>query len=141
MMVSNELFEAYLRCNTKAYLQFFAKHKLFCRVNPISEWQRQNRAEYSREYVEKLFSKNPLKSYFSRCPLNFDDVPWNNNNAEHAVKAFGRGILGNIDGRTSEQGIKDYLVLLSIYQTCEYRGIDFLQFLRSGETRLSGFSN
>lgn len=64
MMLSNELFEAYLRCNTKAYLQFFAKHKLFCRVNPISEWQRQNRDEYSRAYVEKLFSNYPTECLF-----------------------------------------------------------------------------
>ena len=92
----------------------------------------------SAQKLQKRFKKNRYKLFTF---LEFNDVPWNNNNAEHAVKAFGRGIRGNIDGRTSEKGIKDYLELLSIYQTCEYRGIDFLQFLRSGETRLSGFSN
>lgn len=73
--------------------------------------------------------------------LDHDNVPWNNNNAEHAVKAFGRGIRDDIGGRTNERGIADYLVLLSICQTCEYRGIDFLGFLRSGETRLSGYQS
>lgn len=71
--------------------------------------------------------------------LEHDNVPWNNNNAEHAVKAFGRGLRDDIDGRTNERGIADYLTLLSIYQTCVYRGMDFLGFLRSGETRLSAF--
>jgi hypothetical protein len=71
--------------------------------------------------------------------LEFDGVPWNNNNAEHAVKAFGRGIRDIVDGRTNEKGINDYLVLLSISQTCEYRGIDFLKFLRSGETQINGY--
>ena len=68
--------------------------------------------------------------------LDHDNVPWNNNNAEHAVKAFGRGIRDDIGGRTNERGIADYLTLLSIFQTCEYQDIDFLGFLRSGETRL-----
>ena len=29
----------------------------------------------------------------------------------------------------SEEGLSDYLVLLSIYQTCKYRGVSFLKFL------------
>jgi len=71
--------------------------------------------------------------------LEHDNVPWNNNNAEHAVKAFGRGMRDDIDGRTNERGVADYLTLLSIYQTCEYGGVDFLGFLRSGATRLSAY--
>jgi hypothetical protein len=56
------------------------------------------------------------------------DVPWNNNNAEHAIKAFA-ALLNVIEAYSTESGIRDYLVLLSVYQTCEYRGVDFLQFL------------
>jgi hypothetical protein len=44
-----------------------------------------------------------------------------------------------IEAYSTETGIRDYLVLLSIYQTCEYRGIDFLQFLRSGEKRVDDY--
>ena len=33
----------------------------------------------------------------------------------------------------TESGLKDYLVLLSIQQTCRYSGISFLRFLLSGE--------
>jgi len=64
--------------------------------------------------------------------LRHDGVPWNNNNAEHAVKSFAqyRTISG---GLMTESGLKDYLVLLSIQQTCRYRGISFLRFLLSGD--------
>jgi hypothetical protein len=63
--------------------------------------------------------------------LEYDGVPWNNNNAEHAVKRFAyyRRLT---DGLLSEAGLMDYLVLLSIQQTCEYKGIRFLKFLLSG---------
>ena len=32
-----------------------------------------------------------------------------------------------------EEGLSDYLVLLSVYQTCKYRGVSFLKFLLSRE--------
>jgi hypothetical protein len=63
--------------------------------------------------------------------LDFDDVPWNNNNAEHAVKAFAT-LRRVIDGSTTEKGLCDYLILLSLCETCKYKNVDFLQFLRSG---------
>jgi hypothetical protein len=71
--------------------------------------------------------------------LSFDGVPWNNNNAEHAVKAFAalRQIIGGI---TTEKGIRDYLVLLSLCETCKYMGVDFLDFLRSGEKDIHAFA-
>ena len=60
-----------------------------------------------------------------------DGVPWNNNNAEHGVKPFAalRQIIGGI---TSENGIRDYLSLLSIRETCKYMGLDFLDFVLVG---------
>jgi predicted RecB family nuclease len=70
--------------------------------------------------------------------LDHDGVPWNNNNAEHAVKAFAyyRRIS---DGQVREEPLSDYLVLLSIYQTCKYRGVSFLKFLLSRETDVDAF--
>src|SRR3954467_9176536 len=62
--------------------------------------------------------------------IEHDGVPWNNTNAEHAIKRFAYyreetvGLLG-------EQGLKDYLALLSVAQTCRYRGVSFFRFLRS----------
>jgi hypothetical protein len=72
--------------------------------------------------------------------LDYDGIPWNNNNAEHAIKYFAtyRKIT---DGCFSEKGIRKYLILLSLYQTCKYKGIDFMSFLRSKKTDLYNYSN
>src|SRR5262249_41874568 len=65
--------------------------------------------------------------------LDYDGIPWNNNNGEHAIKAFVR-LRRIIDGKSSPKGIRDYLVLLSVSETCKCRGMSFLDFLRSGRT-------
>ena len=79
-------------------------------------------------YKDKLFTF--LKS---------DGVPWNNNNAENAVKQFAhyRTIM---DGKMTETGLNDYLVLQSIYQTCKRKGIGFLNLLLSQEVDLDKYS-
>jgi predicted RecB family nuclease len=71
--------------------------------------------------------------------LRYDGVPWNNNNAEHAVKAFA-GLRDVIAGSSTEKGTDEYLTLLSICQTCKYSGLDFLDFLRSGEKNINVFA-
>jgi predicted RecB family nuclease len=71
--------------------------------------------------------------------LSFDGVPWNNNNAEHGVKSFA-ALRRVIDGVTSERGIRDYLVLFSLCETCKYMGVDFLDFLRSGQKDVHAFA-
>jgi hypothetical protein len=63
--------------------------------------------------------------------LDYDGVPWNNNNAEHAIKAFAT-LRRRIDGLGSAKGLREYLTLLSISETCKYKEVSFLQFLRSG---------
>jgi predicted RecB family nuclease len=68
--------------------------------------------------------------------LDHDGIPWNNNNAEHAIKAFAR-LRRSIDGKSSQKGIRDYLVLLSVSETCKYRGMSFLNFLKSGRSDIS----
>ena len=71
--------------------------------------------------------------------LRYDDVPWNNNNAEHAIKAFAR-FREVIAGSSTKKGVEEYLTLLSVSETCKYRGVDFLDFLRSGETDIAMFA-
>jgi hypothetical protein len=71
--------------------------------------------------------------------LSYDGVPWNNNNAEHAIKAFAR-LRRTIVGLSTAKGIDEYLVLLSICQTCKYSGVDFLDFLLSGEKDVHAFA-
>ena len=70
--------------------------------------------------------------------LDFDDVPWNNNNAEHAVKAFAL-LRRVIEGTTTEKGLRDTLVLLSVCETCKCKNVDFLDFLRSGSKDIDDF--
>jgi hypothetical protein len=67
--------------------------------------------------------------------LGHDGVPWNNNNAEYAIKQFAR-YREISQGLMTESGLNDYLVLLSIEETCRYRGLSFQRFLRSGEKDL-----
>jgi len=45
-----------------------------------------------------------------------------------------------IEGLSTPKGIEEYLILLSVCQTCKYSGLDFLDFLRSGETDLGTFA-
>jgi spermidine/putrescine-binding protein len=71
--------------------------------------------------------------------LSYDGTPWNNNNAEHAVKAFAR-LRKAIEGPSTPKGIEEYLILLSVCQTCKYSGLDFLDFLRSGEKDIGVFA-
>jgi len=90
--------------------------------------------EYKTELAQKVqerFKKNRERLFTF---LDYDGIPWNNNNAEHAIKAFAR-LRDVVQGPTTEHGIRDYLILLSICQSCAYRKIDFLHFLRSGEKR------
>lgn len=70
--------------------------------------------------------------------INYNGVPWNNNNAEHAIKQFANFRENNV-GTMRETGLNDYLVLLSIYQTCRYKGVSFLKFLLSKERDIEAF--
>ena len=72
--------------------------------------------------------------------LRYDGVPWNNNNAEHAIKAFAR-LRHVISGTSTKKGIDEYLALLSVSATCEYPGLDFLDFLRSAEKDIDAFAD
>jgi len=102
----------------------------FLAVVEKEEYQSKIAKKYQRrlgKYSQKLFTF-----------LDHDGVPWNNNAAEHAIKHFAR-YRRDTDGKVTERGIRDYLVLLSIYQTCEYRNVSFLDFLLAGERDLDEF--
>jgi predicted RecB family nuclease len=70
--------------------------------------------------------------------LQHDGVPWNNNNAENAIKRFAY-YRENTVGSLRETGLSDYLVLLSICHTCRYKGVSFLKFLLSRERNVDAF--
>jgi hypothetical protein len=46
-----------------------------------------------------------------------------------------------MSGSSTKKGVEEYLTLLSIAETCEYRGVDFLGFLRSGSKDVHEFVN
>ena len=45
-----------------------------------------------------------------------------------------------IEGGPLRKAIREYLILLSVCQTCKYMGVDFLDFLRSGEKDIHAFA-
>ena len=64
--------------------------------------------------------------------LDYDGIPWNNNNAEHAIKRFAK-YRRNTNGKFTRKSLNELLVVLSIIVTCEFAGINVLKFLLSGK--------
>lgn len=91
-------------------------------------------SEVVRKIADRL-QKNRNKLFTF---LDFDGIPWNNNNAEHAIKAFA-SLRRVIEGKSTEKGLRDFLILLSICETCKYKNVDFLDFLRSGANDVDDF--
>ncbi len=94
-----------------------------CKTDLMEKWQ-------------KRFKKNEDVLFTF---LQHDNCPWNNNNAEHAVIPFAKYRTIR-DTDFSEKSIKEYLILLSIQQTCKYRGVSFLEFLKSGKKSVRAFT-
>jgi predicted RecB family nuclease len=113
---------------------FLRKHKIFVEYfyKTLSKYDYQSEIAV---YYKKRFEKNRDKLFTF---LDYDGVPWNNNNAEHAIKAFA-ALRKGIDGMSSDKGIREYLTLFSIRETCKYKGVSFLEFLRSGEKDIDVF--
>jgi predicted RecB family nuclease len=81
-------------------------------------------SEVARGYARRINKYRNMLFTF----LAHDGVPWNNNNAEHAIKSFAK-YRRFADGVVTENTVKDYLVMLSVCLSCEYRGIEFLKVL------------
>ena len=69
--------------------------------------------------------------------LNYDGVPWNNINAEHAIKRFVKH-RHTTDGRYSETTLKEYLIIASVMETCEFNYVNGLTFLLAKERSFEG---
>jgi predicted RecB family nuclease len=114
--------------------KFLSKHKRDAEA--FLDWSA--RREVTSEVAQGY--KSRIEKYGERLFtfLGYDGVPWNNNNAENALKlvASRRRLFGT---SVSEAGLKDYLVFLSLYQTLRRKGISLLRFLLSGETDLEEF--
>ena len=97
---------------------------------------------YFRVLAEQAFRSEAAETLWQRLLkyrdklftfLHFDGIPWNNNNAENAIKRFAyyREVASS---SLTVPGLEDYLVLLSVCQTCRYKEVSFLKFLQSRET-------
>ena len=115
------------QCHLKRHEQAVEKYFESLAAQEIHSEPAEALRERLTRYKDKLFTF-----------LKYDGVPWNNNNAENAVKQFVY-YREHSDGIMRETGLKDYLVLLSIYQTCKYKGISFLKFLLSKERDIDAF--
>jgi hypothetical protein len=93
---------------------------------------------YRSEAAESLRSR--LAKYRDKLFtfIDHDGVPWNNNNAENAIKKFAYYREVTV-GMMKEGGLSDYLALLSICQTCRYKGVSFLKFLMSGQRDIDSY--
>src|SRR5262245_42235121 len=96
--------------------QHLQKHKPFVGrfYDELSKHEYQS--DLANSY-KKRFEKNKEKLFTF---LDYDGIPWNNNNAEHAIKAFAslRKVIGGV---STEKGIREYLTLLSVCETCKYK--------------------
>ena len=113
---------------------FLRKYKIFVEQFYAVLDKAEFKTEITIKYKKRLIKNRDRLFTF----LDYDGIPWNNNNAEHAVKAFVM-LCRVIGGTSTSKGISEYLVLLSIYETCKYKGINFLSFLRSGEKSIDSF--
>jgi hypothetical protein len=114
--------------------RFLRKHKVFVE----RFYKKLSKHDYQSEiaiYYQNRFDKNRDKLFTF---LDYDGVPWNNNNAEHAIKPFAR-LREVIGGGSTDKGISEYLTFLSICETCNCKGVRFLDFLRSGEKDIDLF--
>jgi predicted RecB family nuclease len=94
-------------------------------------------AKYSSSLAikyQKRFQKSGGKLFTF---LDHDGVPWNNNNAEHAIKLFAK-YRRNVDGYFTERTLKEYLVLATVFETCAFNNVNVLKFMLTKETRLEG---
>jgi Transposase IS66 family len=69
--------------------------------------------------------------------IDRDDVPWNNNMAERALRHI--AVQRKISGSFGKQGILPYLLLLGVTQSCRFQNKSLLQFLVSGKKDIDLF--
>src|SRR5215468_6598565 len=83
-MLLKSMVETIDRFGLKAH--FLRKHKVFV----ARFYKLLSKRDYQSDiavYYKKRFEKNRDKLFTF---LDYDGIPWNNNNAEHAIKAFAR---------------------------------------------------
>jgi hypothetical protein len=114
--------------------RFLSKHKKWVDKFFRDCVDHEGKSELTQKYQTR-FAKNRNRLFTF---LDHDRVPWNNNNAENAIKGFAtmRRVIG---GSSTEAGLKNSLMLLSICQTLRNKGRSSLDFFHSGATSLKQY--
>ena len=104
--------------------------------------------------VSQFYEQTINKSYKSELALKYqkrflryqeslftfleeDDIPWNNNAAERAIRHL--AVQRKISGSFFESFAPKYLMLLGTMQTCQFQGKSLLKFLLSKEKDIDQF--
>jgi hypothetical protein len=94
----------------------------------------------------ELFGSEPARTLQARLLkshdklftfIEHDGVSWNNN-AENAIRQFSY-FRDKSAEQMKEPGLSEHLLLLSIHQTCRYKGISFLKFMLSRQRDIDAF--
>lgn len=91
-------------------------------------------SETARKYQKRI--ERNKESLFTF--LNYDNISWNNTNAEHAIKLLARHRNPN-EKYFRATRIENYLKIMSLYQTCKFKDVSFLEFLLSREKDFDQF--
>jgi predicted RecB family nuclease len=91
-------------------------------------------SETARQYQKRL-ARNRDKLFLF---LNHDNISWNNNAVEHAIKLLATHKNKNL-AFFRESRMEEYLKIMSIYQTCKYKGVSFLKFMISREKDIDSY--
>ena len=105
--------------------------------------------QYCKDYIDGINYKSELsckyRNRFNKYRgklfkfMKYDNVLWHNNHAEHALRHI--TLQAMISKKFYRSMIDEYLVLLSIKQTCKCQNKSFLKFLLSGEKDIDKFKN
>ena len=100
---------------------------------PIDQFYKKNIDHQVFEFEVTLKYQKRFKRYrYSLFIfLEEDDIPWNNNMAERAIRHL--AIQRKISGSFFDSVVSDYLLLLGIAQGCRFQNKPFLKFLLSQE--------
>ena len=103
---------------------------------------------YAKMIIDRLYKSDLVCTYQKRFIryreslftfLELDDIPWNNNAAERAIRPF--AIQREVSKSPFHASVlRNYLVLLGIRQTCRFQDKSFFKFLFSEEVDLENFS-
>lgn len=93
----------------------------------------QYESDITKKYVKRLSKyRNNLFVF-----LEYDNIPWNNNMAERALRHL--AVQRKISGSFFASGMTEYLMLLGIMQTCRFQNKPFLEYLMSGDKDIKHF--